>query len=441
MPAEPARDAGAPRGADVGIASAPPQDGAPDAAATAPEPAPAPPLTLRDGLPRLTDTPEGLAGAVAGLRAGTGPIAIDTERASGYRYGQSAYLIQARREGSATYLIDPIAVPDLSALAEVLAGPEWILHAASQDLPCLAELDLRPTRLFDTELAGRLLGMPRVGLGPMVEEVLGRSLAKGHGAADWSRRPLPESWLEYAALDVEPLVELREILHHRLEEAGKLEWAEQEFAAVRDAPPPPPRIDPWRRTSGIHRVRSRRGLAIVAELWEARDRIARETDTAPGRLLPDSSLVAAASAQPREVGALLALKDFHGRGAVRHRKAWAGALRAAWAVPEADLPSAANRGDGPPPPRTWAQRDPVAAARLERARAALGARAEEVGMPVENLLTPELVRRVMWQPPDGEPGPGEIAEVLTGMGARAWQVELTADLLAAAIVAQAAAGS
>jgi ribonuclease D len=443
MPAEPARHADAPSSAGTGIGSAQPEGEGPDAAATAPVPAPAPPLTLRDGLPLLTDTPEGLAEAVAALRAGTGPIAIDTERASGYRYGQSAYLIQVRRDGSATYLIDPIAVPDLSTLAEVLTGPEWILHAASQDLPCLAELDLRPTRLFDTELAGRLLGMARVGLGPMVEEVLGRSLAKGHGAADWSRRPLPESWLEYAALDVEPLVELREILHGRLEEAGKLGWAEQEFAAVRDAPPPPPRIDPWRRTSGIHRIRSRRGLAIVAELWEARDRIAREADTAPGRLLPDSSLVAAAAAQPRDVGALLALKDFHGRGAVRHRKAWAGALRAAWAIPEADLPSAANRGDGPPPPRTWTQRDPAAAARLERARAALGARADEVAMPVENLLTPDLVRRIMWQPPEGEPGPEEIAEVLTGMGARAWQVELTADLLAAAIVAPgtAAAGA
>lgn len=439
MPAEPACDADAPSSA--GIGSAQPEGGRPDAAATAPEPAPAAPLRLRDGLPLLTDTPEGLAEVVAALRAGTGPIAIDTERASGYRYGQSAYLIQVRREGSATYLIDPIAVPNLSTLAEVLTGPEWILHAASQDLPCLAELDLRPTRLFDTELAGRLLGMARVGLGPMVEEVLGCSLAKGHGAADWSRRPLPESWLEYAALDVEPLVELREILHGRLEEAGKLGWAEQEFAAVRDAPPPPPRIDPWRRTSGIHRIRSRRGLAIVAQLWEARDRIARETDTAPGRLLPDSSLVAAAAAQPRDVGPLLALKDFHGRGAVRHRKAWAGALRAAWAIPEADLPSAANRGDGPPPPRTWTQRDPAAAARLERARAALGARADEVAMPVENLLTPDLVRRLMWQPPEGEPGPEEIAEVLTGMGARAWQVELTADLLAAAIVAPGTAGA
>ncbi len=235
-----------------------------------------PPLELRDGLPDVTETAEALEAYVRLLEVGSGPIAIDTERASGYRYGQSAYLIQIRREGAGTALIDPQAIPGLPGLAAALSGPEWILHAASQDLPCLAELDLAPVSLFDTELAGRLLGMPRVGLGPMVADVLGMSLAKGHGAADWSRRPLPQAWLEYAALDVEVLIELRDELHARLVEADKLGWAQQEFAAVRDAPPPPPRVDPWRRTSGIHKIRSRRGLAIVEQLWLARDLVARE---------------------------------------------------------------------------------------------------------------------------------------------------------------------
>jgi ribonuclease D len=395
-------------------------------------PPPPPPLTLRDGLPRVTDTDNLLAAAVAALASGAGPIAVDTERASGYRYGQRAYLIQLRREGSGTFLVDPIAVTDLSGLRRVLTGPEWILHAASQDLPCLAELDLRPTRLFDTELAGRLLGMPRVGLGPMVEAVLGRSLAKGHGAADWSRRPLPESWLEYAALDVEPLIELRAELRGRLADAGKLGWAEQEFDAIRDAPPPAPRADPWRRTSGIHRIRSRRGLAIVEHLWWARDRVAREVDTAPGRLVPDASLVAAAAALPRDGRALQALAGFTGRGAARFRREWSAALADAWSVPETDLPSAANRGDGPPPARAWAQRDPVAAARLDRARTALAERAHALGLPVENLLSPDLVRRLMWQPP-ADPASEEVARALREAGARPWQVELTAELLAAAI--------
>jgi ribonuclease D len=395
----------------------------------APEPA-LPALELRDGLPHLTQTQADLDDVVRRLLAGSGPVAVDTERASGYRYGQRAYLIQIRREGSGTALIDPHALPGVPGLADALRGPEWILHAASQDLPCLAELDLAPATLFDTELAGRLLGMPRVGLGPMVADVLGMTLAKGHGAADWSRRPLPEDWLEYAALDVEVLIELRTELRNRLEDAGKLTWAEQEFAAVRDAPPPPPRVDPWRRTSGIHRIRSRRALAIVEHLWTARDRIGQEVDTAPGRLLPDSSIVAAAQALPRDLRALQATKAFHGRGASRYQRAWGAALRDAWAVAEKDLPLAALPSDGPPPPRTWAQRDPAAAARLDRARGGLQQLAERLDLPVENLLTPDLVRRLMWRPPED---PSAVAGILRDSGAREWQVELTAGLLADAL--------
>ena len=398
------------------------------------EPPPLPPLTLRDGLPDVIETPEALNEAVSALATGSGPVAVDTERASGYRYGQRAYLIQLRRAGAGTQLIDPIAVPGVPGLAEVLDGPEWILHAASQDLPCLAELGLRPASLFDTELAGRLLGMPRVGLAPMVEELLAVTLAKGHGAADWSKRPLPADWLEYAALDVEVLIELRDVLCDRLAESGKLEWAEQEFAAIRDAPPPAPRPDPWRRTSGIHRVRSRRGLAIVAHLWHARDQVARDADSAPGRLLPDSSIAAAGHALPRDASALLALRDFHGRGASRYRRQWGDALSAAWAVPDPELPLAGNRSDDPPPARAWAQRDPVAAARLDRARSALGARAEGLSLPVENLLTPDVVRRLMWAPPpEALDDPAAVAAFLTANGARPWQIEQCAPLLADAL--------
>ena len=201
--------------------------------------------------------------AVAALAAGHGPVAVDAERASGFRYGHRAFLIQLRRDGAGTMLIDPMACPNLTGLDEALADTEVVLHAASQDLPCLAELGFRPRALFDTELAGRLLGFPRVGLGALVESVLGWTLEKGHAAADWSVRPLPAELLRYAALDVELLVELRDALAAQLVAQGKTEWAEQEFAAVLAAKPPGPRPDPWRRTSGIHRVHTRRGLAIV----------------------------------------------------------------------------------------------------------------------------------------------------------------------------------
>ena len=198
-------------------------------------------LEPRDGLPAVVSTPDALSKAVLALAHGDGPVAVDAERASGFRYGQRAFLVQLRREGSGTVLIDPVACPDLSALDAALAPAEIVLHAAGQDLPCLAELGYRPRALFDTELAGRLLGFPRVGLAALVEEVLGLRLAKGHGAEDWSTRPLPDEWLRYAALDVEVLVELRDALAGQLEEQGKTEWARQEFAAVLAARPPGPR--------------------------------------------------------------------------------------------------------------------------------------------------------------------------------------------------------
>ncbi|HEY4152634.1 MAG TPA: ribonuclease D, partial [Pseudolysinimonas sp.] len=189
--------------------------------------------------------------AVARLAAGEGPFAVDAERASGFRYSQRAYLIQIFRRGSGAFLFDPPAIGDFSALAELMAGEEWILHAASQDLACLREIGLDPVRIFDTELGARLAGLPRVGLGPVVEQLLGIHLAKEHSAADWSTRPLPQSWLVYAALDVELLPDLRDKIAEILDAAGKTEIAEEEFAAVllREAPV---REEPWRRLSGIH---------------------------------------------------------------------------------------------------------------------------------------------------------------------------------------------
>ena len=263
--------------------------GGTDTGGTAGEPADRvvePLLEPRDGLPRLVAGQADLEAATRALAAGTGPVAVDAERASGFRYGQRAFLVQFRRQGAGTVLIDPIACADLSGLDEVLAGTEAVLHAASQDLPCLAELGYRPRQLFDTEVAGRLLGCPRVGLAAMVESLLGLGLEKSHSAADWSTRPLPDEWLRYAALDVEVLVELRDVLEQQLTDQGKIDWAQQEFAAVLAAQPHPPRADPWRRTSGIHRLRNRRALAVVRELWLERDKIAQRRDTSPTKVLP-----------------------------------------------------------------------------------------------------------------------------------------------------------
>jgi ribonuclease D len=369
---------------------------------------------------------------VEAFAAGTGPVAADAERASGYRYGQATYLVQVRREGAGTALLDPVELPDLSALGEAVGDAEWVLHAASQDLPGLAEHGLRPARVFDTELAARLLGMERVGLAAVVAEVLGLGLAKEHSAVDWSTRPLPADWLRYAALDVEVLLELRERLGERLEAAGKAEWAAQEFEAVRTAAPPAPRPEPWRRTSGTHTLRDRRQLAVVRSLWHARDVSAQARDVAPGRVLPDRAIVAAARALPRTVPQLVALPEFAGKAARRRAAAWQRAIDEALALPPDLLPSLRGpRTEGPPQPRTWADRDPVAARRLAAARDVVAALSEEHSVPAENLLQPDALRRLCWTPPDPL-GPAEIADFLRGRNAREWQVALLAEPLAKA---------
>jgi ribonuclease D len=391
----------------------------------------APLLELRDGLPPLTDTPPALAEACAALAAASGPVAIDAERASGYRYSSRAYLIQLRREGAGTFLVDPIGFDSLAPLQEALAGTEWILHAATQDLACLTEVGLVPSALFDTELAGRLLGYPRVGLATLVETLLGYRMKKEHSAADWSTRPFPSSWLEYAALDVEVLVELRDRLAAELVEAGKDEWARQEFDALRSFTPAV-RAEPWRRTSGLHKVRGRRLLGAVRELWLARDELARQRDVSPGRLVGDSALVAAAMAMPEDRTALLATKGFHGRGAQRYADRWVEALQVARELPEDELPARSPRMDGPPTPRAWAERDPVAAERLVSAREAIARLSEEHNLPAENILSPDSVRRLMWTPPD--PADDDtVAARLREYGAREWQIGLTAAALADAI--------
>ncbi|GII20478.1 ribonuclease D [Planosporangium mesophilum] len=393
----------------------------------------------RDGTPPPVTTPDELADVVRRFAAGTGPVAVDAERASGYRYSHRAYLVQLRREGAGTALIDPIELPDLSALGEAIADAEWVLHAASQDLPCLAEVGLLPLRLFDTELAARLAGFERVGLAALTESLLGYALEKHHSAADWSTRPLPESWLSYAALDVELLIGLRDALAAELERQGKAEWAAEEFASLVAGAGQPPRVrpDPWRRTSGIHRVRGARALSRVRALWYARDAIAARRDTTPGRVLPDAAIVAAAESDPKDERALVSLPGFGGRSGRRMAGTWLNALSDARTLRDDQLP-VTGPAEGPPPPHRWAERDPDAAARLARSREVVTGLATTHRLPPENLIAPDSVRRLAWSPPDPL-DEDAVREVLAGFGARRWQIDLIAPGLTEALRGPAAA--
>jgi ribonuclease D len=396
-----------------------------------PEASPALPTARLARTPHVIDSREEYLAAVAELAAASGPVAVDAERASGFRYSQRAYLIQVFRRGAGTFLFDPPAIGAFAELQAAIGEVEWVLHAASQDLSCLREVGLDPVLLFDTELGARLAGMPRVGLGAVVEETLGLHLAKEHSAADWSTRPLPDSWLTYAALDVELLLDVRDRIAERLEEAGKSTIAAQEFAAVLAKPAAEPKAEPWRRLSGISTVRGQRALAVARELWRARDDYAQEVDTSPGRLLPDASIVAAARAPLASKRDLAALKTFMGRASRAQIDRWWAAIEAGLATD--DLPAHRSSEESIPPPRSWADRSPEADRRYRGVRPRLQAIAEGIDLPVENLLTPEHVRRIAWAPPP-EITPHTIAESLAALGARPWQIDATAQAIAEAFV-------
>ena len=368
--------------------------------------------------------------ACAALAAGTGPVAVDVERASGFRYSQRAYLVQVFRRDAGVFLFDPPPLGDFSPLQEAIGDVQWIFHAASQDLPSLRELDLLPPSIFDTELASRLLGHERVGLAAVVENTLGITLKKEHSAADWSTRPLPAAWLEYAALDVLHLIDVYEALQAELEEQGKTEYAAEEFAATLTRLPKPPREDPWRRLSGLHQVRGARNLAVARSLWQAREAFAQDQDVSPGRLVPDRSLIAAVLANPQSKQALAGVKDFQGRASRTQLDRWWQAFvdgRATEELPRERVPS-----DALPPPRAWSDRNPEADARLKAARPVIEATAEELGMPTENLLTPDYLRRVAWDVPGTTPE--AIGDALAALGARPWQIAQTAQKIADAFV-------
>ena len=379
-------------------------------------------------------TNQNLLGQVVEAIASTrGAIAIDAERASGFKYSQRAYLVQIRASNTDIFLIDPAASPEVvpskefAEIASLMKDREWILHAATQDLPCLNEIGLYPGAIFDTELAGRLSGQPRVGLGALTESLLHFRLAKEHSAADWSTRPFPDSWLNYAALDVDVLHELATEVETLLSEQGKLDWAKQEFDALMSFQPKPQKLDRWRGITGLHKVQDRSSLEIARQLWLAREALAQKMDVAPGRLIPDSSILVAATEKPKTRPELAAMKSFSGRASRSYLDTWWDAINSANKA--TDLPALKpEKSDALPNHRNWINKFPEADRRLKHAKASLIELSQQKLIPLENLLTPELLRQVSFAPPQ-QLSSITLSEKLGQLGARPWQVELTAELI------------
>jgi len=401
--------------------------------------APTPLLHPADGVPAIVDTEVAFDAALTRLASGNGPFAFDAERASGYKYSARAYLIQIKRAGGGLHLIDPIPFGPghrcFATLNSMISDQEVILHASTQDLPCLREVGIFPQRLFDTELGGRIAGLARVGLGPLLESLMGVTLAKEHSAVDWSKRPLPHDWLNYAALDVELLIELREKVYQLLADAQKWSWAEEDFAAIINAPEAPPRVDPWRRTSGMHKVKKRNHMAVIRQLWQARNELAQELDISPSRLLSDAAITELALASDKDpitnrkhLEKILRPLGLRARW-LENAATWISCIADAIALPEDQWPEARSKSEAMPPIKIWRERFPEKFVPLSHARFNLQVRAEELSIPLENMISPELVRRICWQPPTMA-----VFEALRAMGARRWQAELASPILEAALL-------
>lgn len=384
----------------------------------------------------FVDSPEQLSQAVTALQGYNGAFAIDAERASGFKYGQRAYLIQIARADGEIFLIDPAAIAPIAepspfiALAEALATDTWILHAATQDLPCLAEIGLIPSSIIDTELGSRIAGLPRVGLGAVVEQFLHLGLAKEHSAVDWSKRPLDQGWLDYAALDVDVLHELSERLMADLASKGKTQWAQEEFEHLLGFKPKPEKIDRWRGTTGLHEVKSQQGLAVARSLWQAREALGQKLDVAPGRLIPDSSISFAAKNIPASRPELANSKNFAGRASRTYLDTW-------WAAIDEgkrsrDLPPLKLAASGIPNHRNWPSKWPKAHQRLISTRYHVAEIAREHELPIENLVSPETIRQICWIERDSA-SVQDIESELKSFSARAWQIDLISEVIAKAI--------
>ena len=380
----------------------------------------------------FVDDQPGIEAVASTLDSSSGPVAVDVERASGIRYSERAFLLQLRADSGPALLVDPETPGQtVGPLATLLSQRPLLLHAASQDLPSLRELGVVPTSLVDTELAGRFLGSERVNLGAMISEHLGIALAKAHSAADWSRRPLPGSWLDYAAYDVLFLHELAGVVVPRLDDLGRREWFEAECRHLVEAGPAPAAVEPWRRLSQLSSLRDTRQMARARELWMARDRVAAESDIAPKRLLSDSAIIEAARVAPTSRSGLLAIDGFDGPQRRRLAPEWLAALEWAEGLGRADLPSRSGPKGEHPPHASWKRHEPQAANLLEAAREAIGALADDLELEHGLLLKPSTLRLWVWRAATSRPTDDAelLDEVLRAEQARQWQIDLTGPVL------------
>lgn len=446
----------------------------------------------REGVPEVIDTLEAYKEYCNLLASGSGSLAADAERASGFRYGHEDWLIQFKRKGAGIGLLDPIALGKLGVdwheFNEAVGDAPWIIHDSMQDLPGFFDIGLRPRALFDTEIAAKLLGRKRFGLSSVTEYYLGLTLAKEHSAADWSYRPLPRDWRNYAALDVELLIELEEVMSGELKKQGKLLWANQEFAHLlsKGAQKKAPHPNPWLRISHISvLMHDKIGLMIAKELWQKRDELACQYDIAPTLLLSDAAIIEAGKRKPsnsREFRSIRILNErvrIHtGSEQDKMFERYAPIQRKikpnVWKVVIEDAISRAKSGEvaiidyaqssndeddcgcsnessliaknvqdaqesqdvqesqaAPRSMKYWREHHPKRYERLQNVKRSLIKISEDTHTPSEVIIKPQIIRNLCWQ---DDVEHINVKEFLDEQGARMWQSDLIAESVTRAIM-------
>ena len=368
--------------------------------------------STRDGTAFVyLDTPDAVSRFLKSIDA-TDAIALDTEGASYHRFVDRIYLLQlSTRDKSA--IIDPLAIGTPAGLGSLLESPDVqvVFHDADYDLRLLEQdYGWHVRNIFDTRVAAQLLGIRAFGLAALLDRYFGVKLDKKHQRADWSRRPLSEDMLEYAAQDTAHLLGLRDRLAEELERSGRLEWAREEFALLEGTRWLPEDDDTaFLRIKGARDL-TRRDLAVLRELVPWRDAVAKQADRATFRVIGNEQLLAIAKEQPSSRDGLAAIKGMP-RGLLESRGAeLLAAIRRGLAVAEADLPRF------PRAPR-W-ERDPDFDARVTALKAVRDEVAQRLDLDPGVLGARERLEAVARKNPATLEELGAIPEL------RRWQVEV-----------------
>jgi len=356
--------------------------------------------------------------------AGADRLALDCEAAGFHRYSDRLCLVQLT-VGDQHYVVDPLAFEIADLLRPPLEDPDVriLMHGSDYDLRLLdRDLSIRPTSLFDTQVAASLLGESSLGLSALLEKHLDVKLSKKFQRADWAKRPLPEGMLQYAVLDTAYLHTLVDLLAEALERAGRQAWADEEFSLLEqigwedDGP-----VDPIARVKKARRLPVRQ-VARMRALLEWRDEVAREMDRAPFRVADDRILLHLADDPPREVEALRELKGFSTSLAESRGSEVLERLAAIDAQPEDALvpfPRSATRGPGRPPPEIEE--------RFERLKVFRNRKADELGIARGTLFPNASLLEIATRNPD-------TLEALTQIPVlKRWQLEVAADGLLRAL--------